>query len=82
MRAAIAQGATTVKAVRDATNACTSCKTCAPDIKLLLQCVEEGRPFNPTELGLPGSTRHGASDVEGIELDGAWSEEPGEVRPT
>jgi MoaA/NifB/PqqE/SkfB family radical SAM enzyme len=75
MRAAIADGATTVKAVRDKTNACTSCKTCAPDIKLLLECVEEGRPFNPTELGLPGSTRHGASEVDGISLDGAWKDE-------
>ena len=37
MRAAVRAGATTVKAVRDATDACTSCKTCAPDIKALFR---------------------------------------------
>jgi bacterioferritin-associated ferredoxin len=74
MREAIKAGATTVKGVRDATNACTGCTTCAPDIKLLIQCVQEGREFNPTELGLPGSTRHGASALDGIELQGSWLE--------
>lgn len=74
MRDAVRAGATTVKEIRDATRACTECKTCARDIALLLQCIQEERPFNPTELGLPGATRHGGSQLDGIDLEGAWEE--------
>ena len=74
MREAIAAGARNVKDIRDATNACTECCTCAPDIKLLLSCVAEDRPFNPTELGLPEPTRHGASKKDGITIRGRWAE--------
>ena len=74
MRAAVRAGATTVKAVRDATDACTSCKTCAPDIKALIACELEGRDFNPRRLNLPSTTRHGASNTDTVTLEGSWQE--------
>jgi MoaA/NifB/PqqE/SkfB family radical SAM enzyme len=72
IRKAVKDGCHTVKQVRDSTEACTGCRTCAADIKLLISCEEEGRPFNPTELPPPVPTRHGASAQDGIELTGRW----------
>lgn len=73
MRQAVQAGARTVKAIRDATNACTGCTTCAPDIKALIAAELAGEPFDPRLLGPPAPTRHGASDVEGIDLEGSWT---------
>jgi len=73
IREAVRGGMTTVRAIRDATNACTECKTCAADIKALIEAEQEGTEFDPRKLDLPNSTRHGASDTEGLTLDGSWA---------
>lgn len=71
IRAAVREGARTVKAVSGATNACTDCKTCAKDIKALIACELEGRPFDPMAVGPAGPSRHYASQTEGLTLEGA-----------
>jgi bacterioferritin-associated ferredoxin len=73
IREAVRDGLSTVRAIRDATNACTECKTCAADIKALIQAEHDGTDFDPRKLDLPSSTRHGASDTEGLTLDGSWT---------
>ena len=75
LRAAVRAGARKVKDVRAATNACTGCRTCAPDIKAVIACELEGRDYNPRELATPSSTRHGASVTDGLTLTGAFVEE-------
>ncbi|MDP6945593.1 MAG: (2Fe-2S)-binding protein, partial [Myxococcota bacterium] len=74
LREQIRAGATTVRKLRDATEACTGCKTCAVDLKALIACEQEGRPFNPRQLEAPSDTRHGASASDGLTLQGSWSE--------
>ena len=81
LREQIRAGATTVRKLRDATRACTECKTCAVDLKELIACEREGRTFNPRQLELPSDTRHGASASDGLTLQGSWSEgEDGDPR--
>ena len=75
LREHIRAGATTVRALRDATKACTECKTCASDLKALIACELEGRAFNPRKLEVPSDTRHGASRSSGLTLQGSWSED-------
>ncbi|MGB0592379.1 MAG: radical SAM protein [Myxococcota bacterium] len=75
LREQIRAGKTTVRALRDATNACTECKTCATDLKALIECELQGLPFNPRQLTLPSDTRHGASRSDGLTLQGSWSED-------
>lgn len=75
IRESVQAGARTVREVRDATNACTGCKTCASDIRELIACELEGRDFDPRKLNTPGLTRHGASETDGLTLDGSWQED-------
>lgn len=74
IRDAVEAGARNVKQVRDATNACTGCTTCAPDIKVLIQCALDQTPFHPRMVKAePSLTRHGASDTDGLNLAGSWT---------
>jgi len=73
IRAAVRDGLTTVRAIRDATDACTGCKTCAGDIQGVIRAEQTGTEFDPRALDLPSSTRHGASDTDGLTLEGSWT---------
>jgi MoaA/NifB/PqqE/SkfB family radical SAM enzyme len=73
IRALVRDGMTTVREIRDASQACTGCKTCAADIQALIAAEIEGKPFDPRKLDLPSSTRHGASDSTGLTLEGSWT---------
>lgn len=79
LRAAIRAGATTVRALRDATNACTDCKTCGPDLKELIRCETAGLPYDPLVLGPPAPGRHGASDSEGLHMDASTGPQHGQA---